>query len=107
MENARVSDYGRHLERQAVAAIRRSWHVLDPDSRYENANYFSTCYHSDAPLPSFTASPAALPPPNAGYPVGDTAEGQNALLTLTTVVSTSANNNTTFGTGALFITRQI
>jgi hypothetical protein len=29
-------------------------------------------------------SPAVLPPPDAGYPAGNTAEGQNAVLTLTT-----------------------
>jgi len=31
-----------------------------------------------------TRTPAVIPPPDGGYPGGNTAEGQNALLSLTT-----------------------
>jgi hypothetical protein len=64
-----------------------------------------------APLP---AAQAVSPPPDGGYPVGNTAEGQNALLSLTsgtynTAVGlfslksiTTARFNTAIGAGTLF-----
>ena len=59
---------------------------------------------------------AVVPPPDGGYPGGNTAEGQNALLNLTsggfnTAVGwlslrtdTSGSFNTAVGAGALFRT---
>ncbi len=66
----------------------------------------------------FAGSPlaqAVFPPPDGGYPGGNTAEGQNALLSLTTGVfnsgvgffslasNTDGNFNTAFGAGTLFV----
>src|SRR5215211_4599266 len=57
---------------------------------------------------------AVVPPPDGGYPGGNTAEGQNALLSLTSggyntavgagaLVLNSAEENTAIGTGALLL----
>jgi hypothetical protein len=58
---------------------------------------------------------AVLPPPDGGYPGGNTAEGQNALLSLTTSVhntavgfsslksDTTGGYNTAVGSGTLFL----
>ena len=60
-------------------------------------------------------APAVSPPPDGGYPGQNTAEGQNALLSLTTGVNNTAvgwyslksdtthSNNTAIGTGALYL----
>ncbi|HEY3040637.1 MAG TPA: tail fiber domain-containing protein [Pyrinomonadaceae bacterium] len=68
-------------------------------------------------LACFVLSPrahAVSPPPDGGYPGNNTAEGQNALFSLTTGTNntangkralysnTSGNNNTAVGTAALF-----
>jgi hypothetical protein len=67
-------------------------------------------------LALLTTALAVSPPPEGGYPGGNTAEGQNALLSLTTGVYNSAvglfslesnasgNFNTATGAGALFAT---
>jgi hypothetical protein len=59
---------------------------------------------------------AVVPPPDGGYPGGNTAEGQDALLSLTTGTLNTAvgffalenndlgNYNTAIGAGALFAT---
>jgi hypothetical protein len=67
-------------------------------------------------LGSFALLPmvqAVVPPPDGGYPGGNTAEGQNALLSLTTgtfntaiglfslLSNTEGNFNTAIGAGAL------
>jgi hypothetical protein len=60
---------------------------------------------------------AVAPPPDGGYPGGNTAEGQDALLSLTTGTfntavgffslksDTSGSLNTALGAGTLFLTR--
>ena len=45
----------------------------------------------------FQNTQAVSPAPDGGYPRGNTAEGQNALLSLTTDSNTTANDNTTNG----------
>jgi len=45
---------------------------------------------------------AVSPAPDGGYPRGNTAKGQNALLSLTTNSNTTANDNTTNGVGIVF-----
>src|SRR3954469_12029133 len=64
---------------------------------------------------SLPTSQAVVPPPDGGYPGGNTAEGQNALLNLTTGTYNTAvgwyalksndlgNYNTAIGAGALVV----
>ena len=62
---------------------------------------------------------AVSPPPDGGYPLGNTAEGQDALLHLTTGVqntavgflslktNTNGSYNTAIGSGTLLANRQM
>src|SRR6266545_3649854 len=45
---------------------------------------------------------AVSPAPDGGYPGGNTAEGQDALLSLTTATNNTGNFNTANGASALF-----
>ena len=66
-------------------------------------------------VPSLQIAQAVVPPPDGGYPGGNTAEGQNALLSLSTgtyntavglfslLSNTDANFNTGVGAGTLLV----
>src|SRR4030095_8150555 len=56
-------------------------------------------------LACFAFSPesrAVSPPPDGGYPSANTAEGQDALFSLTTGSNTAAGFNTAVGANALY-----
>src|SRR5712664_2657955 len=67
-------------------------------------NIYITCTTIALALGLVALSPmtqAVVPPPDGGYPGGNTAEGQNALVSRTTGISNTANQNTATGAGAL------